>query len=376
MKRCYDCGKFLTEKIKSKEHIINNSIGGRLKSYNLLCKPCNSNFGSSMDTAISKSFNLLANQLNIVRDHGSVQDELAELKSGEKILMSPGGKPKLHRTVVDQKEADGKIEISISAPNEKEALKALKGMQRKYKFSDEKMEELRSQLVMQNYPINEDVKMGFQIGGDDLFKALAKMGINYFIFCGGEPKYIKTVLENIKSKEKCDYVWFFNDPSKSFEYSEKQICHSIHVKGCPEDRILYYVVDLFSVAQYIVILNSQYDGPLINNSYSYDLLNQEVVMKNYQHDLNRDYLIELVKAREYDYESLIFKMKRFGHISQNRNYMNAKIERIVDDYFEKYKDTDYVNNPEMFASYFSHYVANEFLPEIQAASETRRKSIK
>ena len=46
---CYNCGTTLNRKTRSAEHILPNSIGGKRKAYNLLCKTCNEQFGRSID---------------------------------------------------------------------------------------------------------------------------------------------------------------------------------------------------------------------------------------------------------------------------------------------------------------------------------------
>ena len=53
MSKCYVCGVELTEDNKTEEHII-NAIGGVLKSKNLICKQCNSDFGDEIDSFLAK----------------------------------------------------------------------------------------------------------------------------------------------------------------------------------------------------------------------------------------------------------------------------------------------------------------------------------
>ena len=62
---CYACGKEITPSNRSDEHIIPNAIGGRLKSKSLLCKQCNSDFGDSIDSELSRQLNHIGNMLNI-----------------------------------------------------------------------------------------------------------------------------------------------------------------------------------------------------------------------------------------------------------------------------------------------------------------------
>ena len=58
MNICYLCKEVLFKENESVEHIIPNSIGGRLKSKKLLCKKCNSKLGTEYDSEVSKMYNL------------------------------------------------------------------------------------------------------------------------------------------------------------------------------------------------------------------------------------------------------------------------------------------------------------------------------
>lgn len=53
---------------KSEEHIIPNSIGGKIKSYWLLCRNCNSRFGNTIDSDFARSYEDIVAMINLKRD--------------------------------------------------------------------------------------------------------------------------------------------------------------------------------------------------------------------------------------------------------------------------------------------------------------------
>lgn len=61
MSYCYVCGCQLNKFNETEEHIIQYSIGGVLKSKQLLCKQCNSMLGHDIDDELAKQFNCFAN---------------------------------------------------------------------------------------------------------------------------------------------------------------------------------------------------------------------------------------------------------------------------------------------------------------------------
>lgn len=66
---CFSC---LKVRLLTAEHIIPQSIGGRLKP-RLYCKDCNSAFGTVLDKEISDQFGHIATTLQIRRERGTVQ---------------------------------------------------------------------------------------------------------------------------------------------------------------------------------------------------------------------------------------------------------------------------------------------------------------
>lgn len=52
MDKCWLCEAELTDDNQSKEHIIPNGTGGRLKSNKFLCKTCNTRMGDSSDASL------------------------------------------------------------------------------------------------------------------------------------------------------------------------------------------------------------------------------------------------------------------------------------------------------------------------------------
>lgn len=82
---CYNCGVTLNRKNRSVEHIINASIGGFKKGYNLLCQACNKEFGKTIDRDLGKQLGIFGRLLNISLDRGEHSGSTAIDK------VTPGG---------------------------------------------------------------------------------------------------------------------------------------------------------------------------------------------------------------------------------------------------------------------------------------------
>ncbi|WP_158800619.1 HNH endonuclease [Pedobacter sp. L105] len=64
--KCYSCNN----DAGSLEHVINNSIGGEIKSRDLLCNKCNIEFGATIDTELDKRIGYVGDLLGIGKDRG------------------------------------------------------------------------------------------------------------------------------------------------------------------------------------------------------------------------------------------------------------------------------------------------------------------
>src|SRR5690348_12113276 len=108
---CYVCNTYLTQENETEEHIILNAIGGKLKSKKLICKGCNSKFGSNIDDKLAQQLNTVSNLLNVKRDRGKPQNVKGKYQNKE-IIIEPGGRMKLARPYIDKGEKVIHIEAS------------------------------------------------------------------------------------------------------------------------------------------------------------------------------------------------------------------------------------------------------------------------
>lgn len=129
MKRCYICGEELTKDNTSVEHIIPNSIGGKLKSKELICKKCNNKLGHSTDNELAKQLEFFTNFLNINRERGKPNDIIfTEIGTNKEYRKKANGEfiPKNKVEVKKEIIENGKIRFHISSTNKENVLKKLK----------------------------------------------------------------------------------------------------------------------------------------------------------------------------------------------------------------------------------------------------------
>jgi len=210
MSNCYICYSVLNKRTSSKEHIISNACGGRLKSFRLLCRACNEKMGAGFDAELAKQTSHVVALLDIKRDRKRTHPEM-------------------------------------------------------------------------------DAEKG-PIDGDAINKSIAKSAINFFIMKGGDKKFIQHLIPFFLNQEKLDGVEFHFPDESFYRYEPEEVSHIIKLVGHPTERILYCYIELFNTNNFIVRLNDHYDGPAINKTYIYDVLQSKELKKEFPVNYTRSEL--------------------------------------------------------------------------------------
>ncbi|MDE5572107.1 MAG: HNH endonuclease [Prevotella sp.] len=114
-KICFICGNPLTESNRSKEHILLNAAGGKLKSYDIMCATCNTRMGSKPDDALALQLRSIANHLGVKRDNGRTPNIPVVGTDGKKYEIQDGGKPTLGEATIEFNPATGVMRIETGA---------------------------------------------------------------------------------------------------------------------------------------------------------------------------------------------------------------------------------------------------------------------
>lgn len=294
--KCYVCDNDITPANETDEHIIINAAGGRLKSKELICSKCNSEFGEKIDSVLAKQLNNLANMLMVKRHRGEPQPIIGEKKStGEKYILDVGGKPKLSKPTIIKTTDGDKINISITARSEKELREILKGIAKKHPHFD--VEEAMKSAKWREEYFDEPLNFQNVIGGNEVFRAVCKCATNFFVYSKGDPQEIKHLIPYIKGDEEKEVVWMHYQ-DHLYDLSPEESSHIIHLVGKEDEGILYCYVDYFNTYKYIVLLSDNYKGRDMRETYAFDLINAVPIQKEVSMDYDRTTLLEFFTNKD------------------------------------------------------------------------------
>lgn len=292
MNKCYKCEAEITSSNVSKEHIIPNGCGGRLTSNSILCRDCNSKFGSSFDARLVEQTNHLTNLLIIKRHKGNPRPFIGHQNStGGKYLLQSDGRPTLAHPIINEKVEGNQVSLSISADS-LDQLKAALYRLKKDKYPTLDVEEYISKAKKRKEYLSEPITFSSSIGGEDTFKSILKTCIGYYMSNGGERRFIAHLLNYLEGIEDGDFVWMHYPKKSIYEAKVDEVSHIIRLIGDNNERVLYCYVELFNIHCYIVALNLDYNGPAIDLTYIYDLISGNSLDASLPLNLKREFIID------------------------------------------------------------------------------------
>lgn len=310
MKKCYICCEELTKDNDSVEHIIPNAIGGKLKSKELICKKCNSKLGYSMDNELAEQLEFFCNFLNIDRERGKPNDIIfIENETNREYIRKAIGKV-LPKDSFKKYSCNNKLIFEISSTDKNFILKKIEEISKKYNIVNKDIE---NDLKYTKHNLNE-MHTSLTFGGENIKLALYKIAINFFIYSGGDEKYIKHLINCLLQNNANNTNGYSKQISikNTDNIKENSIPHIIYIEGNSKEHILYAYIEFFGTVQFLVLLNDNYDGVDIKYTYYYDFISKSEIdissfnleldynkIINSQYDINLEISNDLFKRFKY-----------------------------------------------------------------------------
>jgi len=329
MRKCYCCGIELNQLTRSVEHIIPNACGGRLTSDDLLCRTCNQILGQGCDAALAEQTNYLMNLLMIPRQRGSARQIRGRLESGEEYDIDPDGSPRRTRPSISKKTEGDRTVFHITANDERHFRQVLQGLKRKYPILDIEAANVAAQRS-EGY-LGETISVDTAIGGPDVFRAITKIALNYCVHIGIELEHLPPrLIQYVKGEVDLNVVWLHYPPQPIYQPAPTEVSHVLRVVGDPTERILYAYVELFNCHNFIIRLDDlAYEGPYLDETYVFDLLEQRALRSTPQISLTGKELQHLFDQRDpRPFEVASRLLNRVARIASDRQ-RSAEIKRLV-----------------------------------------------
>ena len=331
---CYVCGEELTEENKSDEHIILNAIGGHLHSYTLLCKKCNSKLGEQADAKLAENLSFFTDMLQVRKNRNKPHKLVMTDRTGlEYVIRDAGTDYELRKPIIYVEKDDVGVKVDITARNMEELSRMLRGQVRLGTLTEEQTNAIMTKASLAEYRpvLNKTISIS-----SEAFPSIIKSAVNFYLDCFHDTDTIKHLIPYVKGEKKCNEVLYLHLFKKlPYCVDNQQVTHMIHLEGHRNTKLLYALMEYFSVYIYVVVLNSDYRGKDINKTYTYDVVSGKEIPRDFTLKLTMEDLEafrnqpheEYVKYLSYVQERAD-KVMAIWDDRQRKNEINAVINEV------------------------------------------------
>jgi hypothetical protein len=260
---CILCPVEITDENESREHIIQNAIGGRKRVKGVLCTACNTTAGAGWDAEFARQLQPLSALFAITRQRGEVPPHLMTTPSGKQLVRRSDGQMTLARPSYKEVQTEAGPRISISAPTTKLVRQLVERAKAKYPQIDG--DSVAASAQSQYQYLDEPIQMSLGFGGEKAGRSLVKSVVTLAIDAGIDAAECVNALEYNPMGFPC-FGYFYecdlirNRPSEVF--------HCVAVSGDPQSRQLIGYAEYFGFYRVIVGMSDQYTGPSVKANYA------------------------------------------------------------------------------------------------------------
>ncbi|NBG66208.1 HNH endonuclease [Acidiluteibacter ferrifornacis] len=298
----------------SEEHILLQSLGGKLKSKRLLCDKSNKEFGKKYDLEVSDQLKLIKDIMGINTRTKIKSIDLVDLEGRLRPIKAGSYKP-MH--TIDLVKDNGIITLSFK--NDEEFDKKRKELINSGKYKEERPV-IESKFLRQfSNKYSEGEYLTFQINKDYLLHFL-KVAIEFYLYCGYPIHNIEGSIRNLEKEIVTDgknpRVFEYHPEHDVYVPKGNEISHLIHLRVDGKKHLIYCMIEYFNFTRTIVILNDNYNGDI--NEF-----------KNYCYDLQNKKQLELSK-NEIDLGFNNFNLREFRKYYSEKNSIvhNARFNNL------------------------------------------------
>jgi hypothetical protein len=267
---CALCGHCVPAADDSREHIIPQAIGGRLKTRRFICARCNSESGQTWDADLARQLNPLSLFFGIVREQGEPPAQQVKTVMGQKLWLGPGGRLDMTRPTISKQPCESGTKLSVSARSMSEARQILEGLRRKHPKLDVE-ETLKAAKSVWTAP-DGPVTFGLSFGGEKSGRSVVKTAAAYAHHCGVDFDTLNNAKRYLREPGAEACFGYYHETDLVVDRPHGLPLHCIALSGDPVSGLLLGYVEYFSFQRMVVCLSDTYSGEPLNCCHAIDPL--------------------------------------------------------------------------------------------------------
>lgn len=292
---CPLCDQPIALRGHSREHIIPNSIGGRLAIRGFICVGCNSRTGESWDAEIWKQFAHFAMMHGVERDRGEPPSIQIQTVDGNRYLLLPDGSMTIEHPKFSAQPGEKGMNINISARDAKEARRMARQIAGKHPQLD--LQALLNGMTAVDAPLESPVTFAGGFGGELVGRSMVKSAVAMARAIGVDAHACDAAMPYLKvDRATPSYAPFYLRDLVAHR-PEYHDFNCVSVVGNPLRRTLLGYLEYFSLWRVVVILSEKYEGQAVQGTYAFNPANGEPLDLQIDLALSDDEL-ELIRKDE------------------------------------------------------------------------------
>ncbi|QOD82217.1 HNH endonuclease [Chromobacterium haemolyticum] len=270
---CPLCDQPIALKGDSREHIIPNSIGGRLKIRGFICVGCNSRTGESWDAEIWKQFAQIAMMHGVERDRGEPPSIQIQTVDGNRYRLLPDGSMTIEHPKFSTQPHDNGMNINIAARDAKEARRMARQITDKHPQLD--LQTLLNGMTAVEEPLESPVTFSACFGGELVGRSMVKTAVAMACALGIDAHACDAAMPYLKFDTTTPLYTPFYLRDLVAHRPEYHAFNCVSVIGDPLRRTLISYLEYFSLWRVVVILSEKYEGQAVQGTYAFNPANGE-----------------------------------------------------------------------------------------------------
>jgi len=160
------------------EHILQNFLGARWTSHEIVSNELQAEFGAAIDSALEEGLKPIRNLMGTLGGRGDPGPLLRNLPvtTGEVLDLQPGAKPRLREPVIrEQSLQDGRIQVNAQLGTQKQLNWVFAQIRERYPNAQIDEAQAASSARTAGRFIDGYVTLSVDFGGDDYFRGMLKL---------------------------------------------------------------------------------------------------------------------------------------------------------------------------------------------------------
>ena len=266
--RCVICDDIISADNDSKEHVLTEAIGGRLKVKGFICRRCNNNAGRTWDAQLASQLHPLSLMFGVERQRGSTPGLGITTTAGEELVINADGPFTLANPSFSKEAGPEGVKIQIVARSMDEAKRMLAGVKRKYPTVD--VDQILADAQMStSYPkglVHHRLEFGGEVSGRSVVKSVLAMAHH----AGVPATACRDALDYLRNSSAAPCFGYYQATDLVLDRPPEVPLNCVSVEANPDTGLILGYAEYFGVHRIVVCLGRRYEGSRVQACYAVD----------------------------------------------------------------------------------------------------------